>query len=74
MVQLTKEQRTFITKKFYETESVNVVAIFTKLFIGIKECTNPLMEKICIFQFPTVLDCDFDWEFHFEVDLALLCC
>ena len=63
MVQLTREQRTLITKTFHETESVNVVAILPKLFIGIKECTNPLMDKICIFQFPTVQEWDFERQF-----------
>ena len=53
MVQLTREQRTFITKTLYETESVNVVAIllqsFTTLVIGIEECTNPLTAKFAYF-------------------------
>ena len=31
--------------------------------LGIKECTNPLMNKICIFQFPTVQEYDFDRQF-----------
>ena len=37
MVQLTREQRTFITKTFYETESVNVVAIFYQISYSNKE-------------------------------------
>ena len=71
MVQLIREQRTFVTKTFYGTESMNVVMLlqsFTNFFVGIKECTNPLIDKICIFQFQTVQECGFNlrciWSFH----------
>ena len=46
MVQLTREQRAFITKTCYETESVNVVAILPKLFreifIKLRQAGTPI--------------------------------
>ena len=34
-----------------------------KLITGIEKCSNPSMEKICIFQITTMQECDFDQQF-----------
>ena len=47
MVQLTREQRTYITKQ----KAWMLLQSFTKLVLGIKECSNPLTDKFAYFNY-----------------------
>jgi hypothetical protein len=51
MVQLTTEQRTFVIKTFYETNTLQQARVAFGLIT---------LHNECIFQFPTVKECDLD--------------
>ena len=64
MVQLTTEQRTFVIKTFYETNTLQQ-----------KPCSRLALPAFDFremsFQFPTVEECDFDRQFLFDEYVAI---
>ena len=42
---------------------MNIVATFYQISFRNKGMYKPFEGQICIFQFPTVQECDFDWRF-----------
>jgi hypothetical protein len=56
MVQLTTQQRTFVIKTFYETNTLQQARVAFGLTLH--------------FQFPTVEECDFDRQFLFDEYVA----
>ena len=68
MVKLNSEQRTFVIKTFYETNTLQGLATDSRSF---------WIDQLCIinvFQFPTVEECDFDRRFLFDEYVAISHC